>query len=406
MKEACVNATKAMKASPAKRWHGRLSAWNRNLLNQFTNLTAPELKKAETEDGETDGGDNEEDEYSQAESTSPGAKKSPTKESTKSATRHRPADFTPEKETPRFKKEHTIKHRQLCQQRESDLKHVRDKCDRSLQHREEKFERDMNDIKEQDQQRKDAGMMLLAEEQRADEKKEQRYQDWDSCVYKRIQNKLYRCLNPQERHAPPTQLFGGSTRMHLMPGDDPLKTALHEREQESIVSRKSNSLIFSARKGGGASASRTHGGELSLDELENLWDERLTTRPVLHPVTWGQLEFPSTVYGFFAYSGRREDGTFHTQKRRGNDRHIPNERDGISTAGKTRNRSLGQRIGEKNDLGVLTGNWPRRGQGYRFKQEIGGSCAAPLQDHYFFSREPTAADNEFPPGKRIMPNMH
>merc|ERR1719171_3143589 len=73
--------------------------------------------------------------------------------------------------------------------------------------------------------------------------------------------------------------FGGSTRMQLMRKDDPLKRTLFEKEQENTVSRKANSLLFEQKKQseqeGPWSARAGADAELSLSELEQMWDERM-----------------------------------------------------------------------------------------------------------------------------------
>merc|ERR1719421_1085841 len=133
----------------------------------------------------------------------------------------------------------------------------------------------MTEMREQDEQRKAAGRRLEEEQMKADDKKEREYQEWDSCVYKRIQNQLARSLNPEERQQKADTLnFGGSTRMQLMRKDDPLKRTLFEKEQENTVSRKANSLLFEQKKQseqeGPWSARAGADAELSLSELEQM----------------------------------------------------------------------------------------------------------------------------------------
>merc|ERR1719281_2082519 len=99
----------------------------------------------------------------------------------------------------------------------------------------------------------------------------------------------------------------------------------------------------------------------------------------MEPVEWGQQAYKATTQGFFASSRFRDDGSFHTAKLMGQDRHLPNGIDGVSSAGKTRLRD-----GTLNYPGMLESDWNKRGQTIKFKKAYGSSCGAPGQDHYLY----------------------
>jgi len=319
----------------------------------------------------------------------------------KTSKRHmRPRDFDPEPpEKPRFKKEHHIRMKHKMAQREEDLRQVRDKCDRELLAREERFEDMISDITVQDKQNVQAGILLMDQQQAAQKKKAATYAEWDTNVYNRITFRLNKCLNPND------DAKGNLDDMELRAGFDPLKRQMHEQQKEDTFRRESNSLLFSIAERPSESERKEQtkkGGEkLTIKELEQIWTERSTIRPVLDTVYWSQERYPTTVDGLSANTGRREDGKFHTQKRRGEGRHLPDEKgDNTESAGKTRTRLEGH-----NYMGVLDGNWAKRGSAYKFQAAYGASHAVPCGDHYRFETGVVVTDREFPLGKRVFKNM-
>merc|ERR1719160_2157331 len=264
---------------------------------------------------------------------------------------------------------------------------MRDRCDRELVAREERFEERLDDIQVQNSQNVQAGILLMDREQAQIRKKAGTFSEWDTQVYNRITFRLNKCLNPNDDGK------GSLDDMELRAGFDPLKRQMHEQNKEDTFRRESNSLLFSIAQRPSDSSSLSAGpqkssgkGELTIKELEQIWTDRSTIRPVLDTVYWSQERYPTTVDGLSANTGRREDGKFHTQKRRGEGRHLPDEKgDNTQSAGKTRTRLEGH-----NYMGVLDGTWAKRGQAYKFKYAYGASHAVPCGDHYRFETGVTA----------------
>lgn len=311
-------------------------------------------------------------------------------------------------EQPRFKQEHQRQHKHKTQQREEDLRQMRERLNREQMNREEKFEDMIDDIQVQNSQNVQAGILLMDQQQAAHKKKAATFSEWDSQVYNRITFRLNKCLNPNDDGK------GSLDDMELRAGFDPLKRQMHEQNKEDTFRRESNSLLFSIAQRPSDSSSLSAGpqkssgkGELTIKELEQIWTERSTTRPVLDTELWSQERFPTTVDGLSANTGRREDGKFHTQKRRGEGRHLPDKKENHvagfeqSSAGKVRTRLEGH-----NYCGVLEGNWAKRGSAYKFKFAYGASHAVPCGDHYRYETGVTVTDREFPLGKKVFKNMH
>jgi len=252
----------------------------------------------------------------------------------------------------------------------------------------------------QNSQNVQAGILLMDREQAAHRKKAATFAEWDTQVYNRITHRLNKCLNPND------DTKGNLEDMELRASSDPLKRQMFDQNKEDTFRRESNSLLFSiAQRPSDPLASgrgSKEGKTITIKELEQIWEERSTTRPVLECELWSQERYPTTVDGLSANTGRREDGKFHTQKRRGEGRHLPDEKgDNTQSAGKTRTRLEGH-----NYMGVLDGTWAKRGQAYKFKYGYGASHAVPCGDHYRFETGVTVTDREFPLGKKVFKNMH
>merc|ERR1719261_1471774 len=119
----------------------------------------------------------------------------------------------------------------------------------------------------------------------AKKKKASTFAQWDTQVYNRITYRLNKCLNPND------DTKGNLEDMELRSGFDPLKRQMHEQTREDTFRRESNSLLFSIAQRPSDSSSLSAGpqkssgkGELTIKELEQIWTERSTTRPVLDTV--------------------------------------------------------------------------------------------------------------------------
>eukprot|EP00931_Biecheleriopsis_adriatica_P024997 TRINITY_DN15453_c0_g1_i2.p1 TRINITY_DN15453_c0_g1~~TRINITY_DN15453_c0_g1_i2.p1 ORF type:complete len:479 (+),score=95.91 TRINITY_DN15453_c0_g1_i2:62-1438(+) len=143
------------------------------------------------------------------------------------------------------------------------------------------------------------------------------------------------------------------------------------------------------------------------------------SKPVLEPSEWEPIRLQGTLCGnserLFDNPAR---GTWSpgdpigmgatVLKRGGAGKFLPDEADGIPTAGKRTVRA-GPRSMAHHDTGLLTvhdsfggSRVPAvLGEAARFRTSVGASSAAPMQDHYTYERGADITDLEFPLGKRI-----
>lgn len=121
---------------------------------------------------------------------------------------------------------------------------------------------------------------------------------------------------------------------------------------------------------------------------------RARSRPVLEPMSWGQVALSGTMVGLSTQVGGRrsaaEPGIF-----------VPDESDGVLCAGTriSRDHSYG-------DKGILKGTVAKSGEATDYRTAYGGGCTAPLQDHFMFETGDRVTNLEFPLGKKAFPHLH
>lgn len=377
-----------------KSWQGRVRTWNPDALRKITaHLAAHDPSLSDLEDDVSE---------KQSHKSS-----NPKKRSVLHSVS--PRELSP------YRHESKIRLKQLKEMQEMDGRMIHERCAREARQREEKFEKMLDEIQMQDENRVNAGRMLEIDEEKNLEQKKRLYDSWNKEVNGRMQYFLWRGLNPSMAHAQDEEEDQegqvdeqSNLQREVKAGDDPLKKALTDASNEDAFRRTADSIIYGIKKHDERNQRQGNNSRMqegpSLKELDTLWNKRETTRPVLAPPNWGQLSYSSTSYGFFASSRVDERGTFFTQRRmtqRGNAKHLPQDTDGIMSGGTIKTRTSGF-----NDYGILTGEWGRRGQSSLLKQPHGPSNGAPNQDHYTYESGHHVADLEFPLGKRIMKNMH
>jgi hypothetical protein len=307
-----------------------------------------------------------------------------------------------------FKQTSKTRMKQIHEMRDGDERMIADKCERERFERELQFEKMLDEIQMEDEQRVYAGQLLDEQDAKNFDAKKKLYEDWNREVNGRMEYQLFRSANPNQAYVDDvTNRTDPDLLRKMRVGDDPIKRALDQSQFEDKFRRTADSIIYGINPPSEESRQQSHGFTFqsakegpSLMELDKLWDSRNTSRTVLEPTTWGQLQYQSTSYGFFASSRRNERGSFFTQRRMGLNRHVPHS-DGIDPGG-----TLKTRLSEPNDFGILTGEWGKRGQTSIHKEAHGPSSGAPGQDHYTFEDGLFVTDQEFPLGRRMFRNMH
>lgn len=126
------------------------------------------------------------------------------------------------------------------------------------------------------------------------------------------------------------------------------------------------------------------------------------SRPTFDATGWSQEVFAASPLGHAAKirDSQVAGVQWSAMKCGAGEVFVPNEQDGVNTAGKRRTKYA------RNDLGVLRGDLVRRGDAAQYKTLVGGGSAAPCQDHFDFPRGNEATDEEFPKGKKVFEHVY
>lgn len=276
----------------------------------------------------------------------------------------------------------------LAAKRDIDQNQIRDRCDKMRAVRSQRFDRLLDHVMAQDELKCAVTNILQEHEDEKEYMKMQRYNEWNDRIFAPMQKQIDEHMNPADR-VTEQKLTGSKTVGFRIPGDtfrakiagdDPLKRALTSTAEE-VAFRKAADFNCQMQKGMGRSSSAV---------------ELARSRPVLEPELWEQLKLQSTPYGHFAQV-TENGGCTKTSLRTGG--FVPDEGDGIPTAGKRRTRW------ERNNLGILADDTVS-GEGRKYRTCEGGSSGALAQDHYRFERGTKVTDTEFPLGKRMFPHKH
>lgn len=305
--------------------------------------------------------------------------------------------------------------------RAEDQKGLRERAERVKQVREQRFERLLEDLLSQDELKCGVASMIRHQSQQEFKKQANIYGEWNEKVFGKIQGQTSKYLNPPDRGLSHS-LRGSKSVAFMLPGEqfrpstslamDPAKRLLHSAAEEEAFRRTADGIISGRmrpmstppgfRQGNDENADHNQvlGAALRQDKSEH--DLRGTSRPTLEPWDWGQVRLQGTVYGHFAQAAEASTrpGILRTQLKQGNGVFIPSEADGIPTAGKRRTRF------ERNDLGILKGEFAKRGETIQFKEKLGGGSGVLAQDHFLFEAGARVTNNEFPLGKKMFTHMH
>lgn len=316
----------------------------------------------------------------------------------------------------------------MSETRKEDQKNIRERAERLKQFREQRYERLLEEVLSQDDLKCNVSNMLRNHSQEEYKKQAKMYGEWNEKIYGRLQDQTNQHLNPPERGLQ-QRLWGSKSvdfrlpnwefRPRVSEAVDPAKRQLYKSGQEEAFRRSAEHIILTSGRTPGK-MDQSPGGlgllplpgvmpspkEQSFDpnllvEEEQNPDLRARSRPVLDPNEWGQIRFQATTYGFFAQAAEADViGMRKKQLKMGNGVFVPSEKDGVSTAGKRRTRF------ERNNFGVLQGEFAQRGESIQFKQNMGGGSGAPVQDHFLYETGTKVTDTEFPLGKKIFKHMH
>lgn len=326
--------------------------------------------------------------------------------STTAARRRGPADTTTTMSKADFQrlqkyKENSVKHEKMLAQRDRDEEAIKERAVRSQQIREQKFKEMMDDIRSNDGIRVEAAHIVHQQEMEQYKKRQNMWAEYDREVSQRIELQLQKYMTRKD----PTPRGPIMYREELMKSDDPVKRCLLDHKAEDNFRRVADNII----QGGRALSEGKESLQEMLSQRRMMEEEianRATTRPVLPVENWGQQELFAGPYGYFAQRCERMDRgePFHSTRRMGAGHHLPDETDGVESAGKKREKT---RITTKyNQMGMLVGDHCKVGEAYRHKKPHGAGSAAPLQDHYFYERGNDVVESEFPVGKRCFNHLN
>jgi len=123
-------------------------------------------------------------------------------------------------------------------------------------------------------------------------------------------------------------------------------------------------------------------------------------RPVLDVTKWDPVQLQALNCGHFSQVSEAMSRGLPFKTERKTDNFIFDESvDGQEAAGKRKTKMKGGKI---NYLGVLQPGFVVGGESGQYKDTMGCSCAAPVQDQYNHETGKECVDREFPEGKRMI----
>merc|ERR1719326_2526168 len=127
------------------------------------------------------------------------------------------------------------------------MKQVRERAERVKQIREQRFEKLLDELVQQDDLKCDVASMIRAQNQREFRKQANIYSEWNDRVFGKIQRQLMKYLNPPKPPVPPTSLMGfgvlpnesffNQPVAYVSSGADPLKRVLQASAAEDVLER-------------------------------------------------------------------------------------------------------------------------------------------------------------------------
>mmetsp|Transcript_58724 Transcript_58724/g.137032 ORF Transcript_58724/g.137032 Transcript_58724/m.137032 type:complete len:398 (-) Transcript_58724:21-1214(-) len=278
------------------------------------------------------------------------------------------------------RKEHQARHGRLRSQWENDERAFKERCEREERAREQRFERMMEALRENDSERVYAGHIVNVHEAWHQNRREELHAAWHREVVDHLSTQV-------ESHLQSARSSSDSPRVvTLKRGGDPIKRRMHEHLAEEQFRRLADSVIGTASEQSQSSAAKKKQGQTSKFSLIG------KPRGALPVECWEQRKICASPLGHLAYNlDKGPQESEFTGKRIGAGVHIPDESDGRQAAGRTKGPL---------QYGILTGTMARDGQSSLLGTSKLGASGAPGQDHYVVDRSRAAVDVEFPRGKR------
>eukprot|EP00928_Gymnodinium_smaydae_P018336 TRINITY_DN16986_c0_g1_i1.p1 TRINITY_DN16986_c0_g1~~TRINITY_DN16986_c0_g1_i1.p1 ORF type:complete len:521 (-),score=87.32 TRINITY_DN16986_c0_g1_i1:105-1667(-) len=312
-------------------------------------------------------------------------------------------------------------HGRLEATREKDRVQIEMKVQHEKSLRDQRFGRMFDDVMGYNPLRAAAARKLREHEDMEEERQRNMHAAWDSNVYQPVAQQAAhhmhngRALRRQDLVGPRRganvgfQLPGSGPKISVNSLADPLKADLIVTAQEDRFDDDCAALGYdtSASTGSGAGLRRKRccsAPALRGPPVAPGMPRPAASRPVLEPTDWAAPRLQGTAAGSSIARGAEmltHSGTLRRARRGGDGAHLPDEADGISSAGKVTERTVGKQkvhgtmgtlLGSRT-LGIMT-------QG---KTREGASSGAPAQDHFNFPLTAEAVQEEFPLGKKCFP---
>eukprot|EP00929_Paragymnodinium_shiwhaense_P013296 TRINITY_DN121160_c0_g1_i1.p1 TRINITY_DN121160_c0_g1~~TRINITY_DN121160_c0_g1_i1.p1 ORF type:complete len:448 (-),score=65.92 TRINITY_DN121160_c0_g1_i1:328-1671(-) len=287
--------------------------------------------------------------------------------------------------------------KQMDDLREQDLATMQTRLANAKQLREQRFQRMFKEVTNKTTGPRAKASRDIQNWQALNERKQlEVYRAWDELVFEPMAQQAEGYMNDYRKQA--QKLCGQKSVDFRMPGatakvyynalKDPMKAQLVEKAREDQIGYEILGAVYGVQ--------RSHSApQLELMEDVKAW----RSRPVLEPTVWNPVKLEGTACCGRLSRAAEHGSDFPRLKKGGHSAHLPDETDGISTAGKTILRPSGRKK-LHNHMGTLEGDFAIRGAGAQTKTNWGASHAAPAQDHFMFERGSNVVDAEFPLGKR------
>eukprot|EP00929_Paragymnodinium_shiwhaense_P034786 TRINITY_DN18884_c0_g1_i1.p1 TRINITY_DN18884_c0_g1~~TRINITY_DN18884_c0_g1_i1.p1 ORF type:complete len:436 (-),score=92.16 TRINITY_DN18884_c0_g1_i1:323-1630(-) len=311
------------------------------------------------------------------------------------------------------------------EKRDKDNKAVMDRVEKGKDMRDERFKRLLASVTGKGNLAYKTALALREREAHEDSRRRDLFNSWEEKIYNRLESQADFHINPPSR-AHQQKLLGSKSVDFSLPGehesfrlvtnlaDDPLKKQLVDHARETTFHHAANAVInhtHSAPVLLGLPAAPVARAPWPSPALGNISGGRpggqgsgvipaSTTRPVLEPTKWGQVQIQGSPFGHFAQACEYGPG-FKRAVRGGNSAHLPDMTDGVEPFGTRRSRVYGH-----NDVGILKGTFAAEGEARNFKTNYGASNGAPNQDHFTYETGTHVTNLEFPLGKRMFPQFH
>lgn len=286
--------------------------------------------------------------------------------------------------------------------RQADRKGIREKVEKGKEMREDRFKRLLDSVCSQGGLAMEAAENLRTEDRRQEERRAQLHMEYDEHVNKPVATQAFEQLNPPDR-AMLQHSMGSKSVSWKLPDQqfrlrsnvavDPVRRPIVDNARENAFHQAASSVL-----GHSSSSPVIFRRSAAIDE--NLVVPRALSRPVLEPTEWGQVKLQGTPFGRFAQNCEHGPG-FLRIKRGGTNAFLPDESDGMPSAGTRTDREFGY-----GDKGILKGDRCTAGETAEYKSWEGASSGAPAQDHFTYQSGDRITDLEFPLGKKIFPEFH